>query len=547
MSTIGHYSQIFNVGHKALDNFWNGKVTIQEKIDGSQFSFCRIGQELVARSKGALIYNPDKLFRMAYEHALARTSRLPEGWVFRAEAVCSPKHNSLVYSRSARGGIVLFDIDMGDQDYAAQSTVEQWASKLEVDYAPVFDVIIEPPRSWDIYLHRESVLGGTEVEGVVAKNYCVTPEHRTLTSSLDWVPIGDLKVGDSLLAFSERGGGFKNKYHKYQESTVEWAKRSRAPVLAVELEDGYVLHCTENHPLLVHPSGKPDLVWREAGKLLGTELIPRFLNVWNPDYSYESGYLAGFFDGEGSLFHNMQAEAKASIQMSFSQNSGLALDRVLSYIMQKNFRCNENGAGTSTARRFLMSGGKGDILRFLGTIKPIRLLDNLHIDKLGGFKSRYTTKSRISSITYMGEKEIVELQTSSGTYFTDGLGSHNSLFGLDGKVVMAKAVRPEFREVNAQVWKEAKASPVDTLIEEYRTEARWQKAVQHLNELGELVRGPQDIGSLIKEISRDVRAECEDEIKEKLFQRYWPEISRGVTRGFPEFYKQKLLDDSENS
>lgn len=290
MTELHSYSQIFNVGHKALDNFWKGKVVVQEKVDGSQFSFANVSGQFVARSKGAAIHAPERMFRMAFEHAKDRVHLLPMGYVFRAEAVTSPKHNSLHYSRCAKGGIVLYDVDAGQQDYLCQGVVKELAETLEVDYAPVFDVLDHKPTSFEPYLHRESVLGGTEVEGVVLKNY--------------------------------------------------------------------------------------------------------------------------------------------------------------------------------------------------------------------------------------------------------------GLFGLDGKVVMAKAVRPEFREVNAKEWKQSNASPIDTLIDAYRTEARWRKAIQRLNELGALVNAPNDIGALINEIQQDVLFECEDEIKEKLFSMYWGTISRGIIRGFPEFYKAKLLEDA---
>ncbi len=44
----------------------------------------------------------------------------------------------------------------------------------------------------------------------------------------------------------------------------------------------------------------------------------------------------------------------------------------------------------------------------------------------------------------------------------------------------------------------------------------------------------------MREIPTDVLKECEDEIKEKLFKHFWPKISRGVTRGIPEWYKDQL-------
>jgi len=39
MSSWGHYCQIYNLGHRAIADLLRGPVIIEEKIDGSQFSF----------------------------------------------------------------------------------------------------------------------------------------------------------------------------------------------------------------------------------------------------------------------------------------------------------------------------------------------------------------------------------------------------------------------------------------------------------------------------------------------------------------------------
>lgn len=81
---------------------------------------------------------------------------------------------------------------------------------------------------------------------------------------------------------------------------------------------------------------------------------------------------------------------------------------------------------------------------------------------------------------------------------------------------------------------------IGLLIEKYQTPARWQKAVQHLAERGELDNSPKDIGVLLKEVSLDVKKECEDEIKQALFDHAWKNISRGIVAGLPDWYKQEL-------
>lgn len=118
------------------------------------------------------------------------------------------------------------------------------------------------------------------------------------------------------------------------------------------------------------------------------------------------------------------------------------------------------------------------------------------------------------------------------------------IFSQDKKLLMGKFVSEAFKEVHRKTWGESNPKSGDILIrlqEKYGTQARWQKALQHLREAGQITDRPQDIGLLIREVPADVRKECEDEIKEDLFKWAWPHIARLVGRGVPEWYKNLLL------
>lgn len=119
-----------------------------------------------------------------------------------------------------------------------------------------------------------------------------------------------------------------------------------------------------------------------------------------------------------------------------------------------------------------------------------------------------------------------------------------NLFGLDKKVLMGKFVSEAFKEVHSKMWKADNPTAGDIVAmlgKTYMTQARWQKALQHLTEKGIITDSPQDIGALMKEVPTDIKRECEDEIKDKLFAFAWPHVSRMVVRGLPEWYKDLLL------
>lgn len=115
-------------------------------------------------------------------------------------------------------------------------------------------------------------------------------------------------------------------------------------------------------------------------------------------------------------------------------------------------------------------------------------------------------------------------------------------YGEDKHTLMAKLVNPEYREINDTGENQKGKDFQQELVDTYRTEARWDKAILHLKEQGLIKGEAQDIGPLIGEISRDLKSEAEDEIKAKLWKRFWPQVSRGCTGGFAEYYKRKLME-----
>lgn len=141
-------------------------------------------------------------------------------------------------------------------------------------------------------------------------------------------------------------------------------------------------------------------------------------------------------------------------------------------------------------------------------------------------------------------KEFLTRMSVLGGQIVEGVVVKNySLFTKEKKVAMGKYVREEYKEVQQGEWKKNNPSGKDfvaLLIEKYTTPARWMKAVQHLKEQGLIDGSPKDIGLLIKEVPQDIKKECEKEIKDTLFDHFWKDISRGVTRGMPEWYKEQL-------
>lgn len=170
------YPKVYNLGHPAIRDLFDGTVVVQEKVDGSQFTFGVIDGGLYCRSKGADVYTntTDSNFRGAVDTALRlfEAGLLVEGWQYRGEAMRSAKHNTLCYGRAPVGNVVLFDVDTGLEERAHPEVLSAIAHQLGLECVPlVYEGEVASADELMALMDRESFLGGCKVEGVVIKNY----------------------------------------------------------------------------------------------------------------------------------------------------------------------------------------------------------------------------------------------------------------------------------------------------------------------------------------------------------------------------------------
>lgn len=113
------------------------------------------------------------------------------------------------------------------------------------------------------------------------------------------------------------------------------------------------------------------------------------------------------------------------------------------------------------------------------------------------------------------------------------------------KYMVGKFVSEKFKENMGNKTKLDKQQDdiVSAIVKALKTEARYNKAIQHLREAGTLLDAPQDIGNLLKEIHKDIDAEETEYIKDVLCKHYIKRIKGMVCAGFPEWYKERLLNN----
>jgi len=106
-------------------------------------------------------------------------------------------------------------------------------------------------------------------------------------------------------------------------------------------------------------------------------------------------------------------------RLSFSQKEGLSLS-VLARSCNRVDQMFEQDRPSGI--QFAIRGDTREIAAILGSIRPIRLLSTFNPRSCTPIERR----DKIISIEPAGSRLVASLSTSSGTYFTDGYGSHNT-------------------------------------------------------------------------------------------------------------------------
>jgi hypothetical protein len=155
-------------------------------------------------------------------------------------------------------------------------------------------------------------------------------------------------------------------------------------------------------------------------------------------------------------------------------------------------------------------------------------------------------KGKIDTVD--GLHKLLETESFLGGPKIEGVvvKNYSQPFLLGGQpipIMMGKYVSEAFKEIHRKNWgaEHTGQGRWDVYKSQFRTEARWQKAVQHLKEKGEIEGEPRDIGKLMKEVSLDIIAEEKEAILKVLWEEFGKEVVRVGVHGLAEWYKNELV------
>ncbi len=287
---------------------------------------------------------------------------------------------------------------------------------------------------------QEALLDRLHKRNVILKarqlGFCLDPSTRILTAALTWVPIADLAPGEEIISVDEypltKG---KGSARKMRTATVQAAVKVQRQAYRIVFDDGRSVVCTGQHPWLSRKAGS-ECDWRkiENGnkkKLTVGTRVRWITKPWDkPDY--EDGWFGGVLDGEGSI----SLPKAGSAEINASQRHGVVWDRIIAYARDRGYSARvesdkaerKNKYGKSPVLKLCFSR-IDELFRLIGQTRPTRFIENRFWEgkHLPGKRSGVGW-AKIVSIEPLGERAMIDLQTSSGTYIAEGFVSHNTTF-----------------------------------------------------------------------------------------------------------------------
>lgn len=280
---------------------------------------------------------------------------------------------------------------------------------------------------------------------------CLAHGQRVLTADLRWVDVADVDVGDELLTTQEDPGRKVNgalRRRDYEFATVTHSTPAEAECVEVILADGASVITTLDHPWLARPYAYQGGDWVRSGELLDSfdPHVARAFTPWARTSTYEAGWLAGMFDGEGWL-----GFGKRHQQLAIVQRPGPIQDRIERLLFEVT------GAKFNTwitkrdrpTHQTYVQGGMAEVLRVLGELRPERLIADLRCKEWSA--TIQPEWVRVVDVRPAGTRWIQSLTTTSGTYIGEGFVMHNtSPVYPNGMADHFKASTPEGRHTYRQ-------------------------------------------------------------------------------------------------
>lgn len=172
------YGKVLNFGHKQLKELLYEPVCVQEKVDGSQFSFWFDEDKgsIIFKSKNTILgcdVGTNALFDPAISAILEMNldidRMIKEEIIFRGECVSKLKHNSIKYERTPKNYVIIFDVEKNGK-VLSHKEAKNISEEFGFEFVPVYYEGYLKEKELSKFLNEKSCLGNSvSIEGIVVK------------------------------------------------------------------------------------------------------------------------------------------------------------------------------------------------------------------------------------------------------------------------------------------------------------------------------------------------------------------------------------------
>lgn len=262
-------------------------------------------------------------------------------------------------------------------------------------------------------------------------DYCLVAGTRILMSDFTHKPIEQVAEGDMVIGWETRKHG--RRYIRPARVT-HTGKHTAMPVNRYIFESGMSVTSTEDHRWWAGKCWNKGPYAEEYRKIgMGSHrarAVRRLLFPIEKSESRDAGWLAGFFDGEGTTRKNKRySSGQISICQSM-HNPGL-IERAREVLAQFGIEFHE--CWWSPSKRggkphwhdrcnFTLNGGWRGRYKFLALIDPERKKKIIE----GLYANLQTSEDKLVAVEPAGAEDVYFFGTETGNYIAEGLCSKNS-------------------------------------------------------------------------------------------------------------------------
>jgi predicted phage terminase large subunit-like protein len=277
---------------------------------------------------------------------------------------------------------------------------------------------------------------------------CTPAETPILMSDWSNKPISEIKEGDEIIGFTK---GTPQCRGKLVKSKVKHVFKKVDEVVSLKMESGRKIRCTKDHNWYVRGGDRTHKRYNvpKVGRRINY-ICPPLVDITDEEKDKWS-WLAGFFDGEGSM--GKRLTVIGLYQSMRNPDVVEYVDNILKELNLKHgrFYTVRSNLPTKGTQKGLINNdmvswnlhNATDVARKLihygNTAKKDRLIELLYKNSANFVKDR----DKILDITSDGVEEVYALETETGNYVAWGYGSSNSMYmgkpnSLEGDLIKMK-------------------------------------------------------------------------------------------------------------